>query len=189
MIKMLSKLPIFDQKKSSKASGFKAYSLLALAWVSAMLLTGGGVFAKPGSPFYLSSKGPTATIVAYSELDSSNALIIGQIQLKDAREFCHRDPGGDTVRYGGRLTFSQCVNKVLSEERGRKYYARANCREGSVIDPQGDQYLLRQKSWRGSYWEYVWIDAKSRSVLDGSNASGAPVITELYKVLCAAASR
>jgi hypothetical protein len=154
-----------------------------------MLITGGSASAKPDTPFYLSSKGPSATIVAYSGLDSPNALIIGQIQLKDAREFCHRDPGGDTVKYGGRLTFSQCVNQVLSGERGKKYYARANCQERRISDPRGDQYMLKHKKWEGPYWDCVWIDTKSGSVLDGSSASGATVITELYKVLCAAASR
>ena len=144
---------------------------------------------KPDTPFYLSSKGPSATIVAYSGLDSPNALIIGQIQLKNAREFCHRDPGGDTVKYGGKITFSQCVNQVLSEEKGKKYHARTNCQEGRISDPWGDQYMLKQKKWEGSYWDYVWIDDKNGSVLDGSSASGATVITKLYKVLCAAASR
>jgi hypothetical protein len=170
-------------------SGIKTYPLKAFAWIAAMLITGGSASAKPDTPFYLSSKGPMATIVAYSGLDSPNALIIGQIQLKDAREYCHRDPGGNTVKYGGRLTFSQCVNQVLSDERGKKYYARANCNEGRISDPWGDQYMLKQKKWEGSYWDYVWIDVKGGSVLDGSSASGAPEISEFYKVLCAAASR
>jgi hypothetical protein len=170
-------------------TGVKTYPRKSFAWIAAMLITGGSASAKPNTPFYLSSKGPSATIVAYSGLDSPNALIIGQIQLKDAREFCHRDPGGDTVKYGGRLTFSQCVNQVLSEEKGKKYHARANCQEGRIFDPRGDLYILKQKKQEGSYRDYIWIDAKSGSVLDGSSASGATVITELYKVLCATASR
>ena len=140
--------------------------------------------AKPSAPFFLSSKGPVASIVAYADLNTSNALIVGQIKFGDAQEYCDRDPGGNTTKYGGKQTFSQCVSQVLSNERGKKYYARANCSEGLVIDPSGDRYMLRQKKRDGAYWDSTWIDSKDGTALDGSNASGAPVITELYKALC-----
>lgn len=159
------------------------HPFIGFAWIASSTLHM-PVLAKPSSPFYLSSKGPSATIVAYAGLDTSEAVIVGQIQVGDAKEYCERDPGGDTTKYGGRLTFSQCVNQLLSAERGRKYYARANCPERRISDPWGNRYLLKQKKWEGSFWNFVWADANNGAILDGSNASGAPVITELYKVLC-----
>ena len=143
--------------------------------------------ARSAQQFYysLSSKGPGAKIIFYSGLDSADALIIGQIQAQDAQEFCDRDPGGQTVRGGGKWTIGQCVEEILNDARGEKYYARANCIKNTLSD-RGRHYAIASKEWDSEYkyWEVLWVESRSGAVLDGSEASGAPNLTRIYRVTC-----
>jgi hypothetical protein len=160
---------------------------IALATVSVVpLLSIDSAIATEQYP--ITSKGPLGTIVARAKIDTDAAVVVAMIKAHNALEFCKRDPGGITVRYGGRLTLTQCVKQVIQEEGGKKYYARANCRLRTVNDHWGGTYSLASKRWSGSYWEYTWRDKSNGLLLDGSNASGAPIISDLYKLLCPSTS-
>jgi len=134
--------------------------------------------------FPVSSKGVQATIVATSGRDTSQALAIGQVQDANLREYCNRDPGGMTIRYGGSMSISQCVKAMNREVGGKKYSASANCPAKTVTVHWGKIYKLVSKRYMDGYWEYVWRDEYSGDVLDGSNASGAPTVTSTYEILC-----
>lgn len=134
--------------------------------------------------FPVSSKGVQATIVATSGRDTSQALAIGQVQGADLREYCNRDPGGMTTRYGGTMSISQCVKAMNREVGGKKYSATANCPAKTVTVHWGNTYRLASKRYMDGYWDYVWRDEYSGEVLDGSSASGAPTVTSTYQMLC-----
>jgi len=134
--------------------------------------------------FSVSSKGVQATIVAMSGKDTSQALAIGQVQDANLHEYCNRDPGGMTTRYGGSMSISQCVKAMNREMGGKKYSASANCPAKIVTVHWGNTYKLASKKYMEGYWDYVWRDKFSGDVLDGSNASGAPTVTSAYAMLC-----
>jgi hypothetical protein len=136
--------------------------------------------------FPLSSKGYSATIIIIKNIDSDNALAVGQVRRPNAEEYCNRDPGGETTKYGGRLTFQQCVDNVLKEERGKKVSATADCLRKKVTVDWGGTYVIKSKVWNDTYWEYTWVDDSSGAILDGSGASGAPVIEATFRMLCPA---
>ena len=136
--------------------------------------------------FPLSSKGYQATIIKITNINSNNALAIGQVKRSNAEEYCDRDPGGETNKYGGKLTFQQCVDKVLKEEQGKKVSASADCLKKKVTVEWGGTYVMKNKLWNETYWEYTWADDLSGEILDGSSASGVPVIEETFRMLCPA---
>ena len=125
-----------------------------------------------------------AKIVAVSGIDTANALAIGQVQNSNLREYCSRDPGGMTTKYGGKMSFSQCFSKMSSEVGGKKYSSQANCPRKLITVHWGPTYKLVSAAKRNGYWNYVWRDESSGNILDGSFASGAPVVDLTYKMLC-----
>jgi hypothetical protein len=136
--------------------------------------------------FPLSSKGYAATVIQIKNIDSNNAFAIGQVMRPNAEEYCNRDPGGETKKYGGKLTIQQCFNKVLKEESGKKVSATADCLRKKVTVDWGGTYVMKNKLWNDTYWDYTWADDASGTVLDGSSASGVPVIEETFRMLCPA---
>jgi hypothetical protein len=135
--------------------------------------------------FPTSDKGIQAVIVAISGRDTSKALAIGQVQITQLREFCNRDPGGMTNRYGGTMTIDQCVTAMLAKEGGKKYSASADCPRKTVTAHWGNTYRLASKRIVSSvYTEYYWRDEHSGILLDGSSASMAPTVTRTYEMLC-----
>ena len=59
--------------------------------------------------FPLSSKGWQATVVKLEGVNVSKALAVGEVKRENAEEYCERDPGGETIQYGGKLSKEQCV--------------------------------------------------------------------------------
>ncbi|KAB7781897.1 hypothetical protein [Methylorubrum populi] len=100
----------------------------------------------------------------------------GIITKADLQEYCERDPGGETKRYGGKLTKSQCVENHLRTEGRSTMTAEANCRTGTVSYHYGDSQGARARFPLGA-------DA------DTSCASGMPPLIEQFKMLCPAASK
>ena len=117
--------------------------------------------------FPVSSKGIQATIVATAGIDSSKALAIGQVQLSNLGEYCSRDPGGMTIKYGGTLSYDQCIERIRQEVGGRKYSSSADCPRKLVTVHWGPTYVLASKSFDHGFRSYSWRDKHSGSVLDG----------------------
>jgi hypothetical protein len=80
-----------------------------------------------------SCKSWNGTIVSVEGIDSTRAIMIGTITSKNLLEYCERDPGGETVEYGGKLTVQQCVEKYKSETQRLELRSIANCRDGSIV--------------------------------------------------------
>ncbi len=130
--------------------------------------------------FYLSTKGYSAEIVKVSGKNSEDATMVGVVVKSGAKEYCTRDPGGVTTQYGGKLSVAQCVAQVLQEEKGKLYSANANCLKKTISSDVGTHKLVKYDDVGSP----VWYDLIDGVVLDGSSASGAPVLTEQFRAMC-----
>jgi hypothetical protein len=144
----------------------------------------------PPDSFALSVHGWNATIIQESGVDTSAAVMVGEVLPADAQEYCTRDSGGETVSHGGKLTLDRCIAKVLADQAGHKYGASADCIRKSIIDPNGSQFSIVDMEWFETGKGYpVWRRATDGHVLDGSSASGAPVLAGQFQALCPSFTR
>ena len=88
---------------------------------------------------HASCKTWNGTVVAISGVDTSNARMSGIITLADVQEYCDRDAGGETRRYGGRLTTAQCVSRYFRKLRHVKLVALADCARATLEFHDGDR--------------------------------------------------
>ena len=135
--------------------------------------------------FPLSIKGWQATIIRLEGLNTSKALAVGQVRYQNAKEYCERDPGGETIKYGGKLTKGQCIQEVLRKEHGNLYSASADCPRKTLLSHIGSFTLVGQSSDLG-YPQNLWRNNFTGEILDGSNASGAPLLDAQFELLCPA---
>jgi hypothetical protein len=56
-----------------------------------------------------------------------------EFSRRDVQEFCERDPGGETVQNGGRLTVTACVDRYLRQVDRIKVVAAADCDGASLV--------------------------------------------------------
>ncbi len=136
--------------------------------------------------FPLSSKAWQATVVKIDGINSSNAMAVGEVKAANAEEYCERDPGGETTQYGGKLTKEQCIQKVLTKEKGKLYSASADCPRKTIRTSWDETFTAIGKD---SFGNHIWRNIFSGKVLDGSNASGAPVVEGQFRLLCQAYSK
>jgi hypothetical protein len=130
--------------------------------------------------FFLSTKGYSAVIVKISSQNTEDASMVGVVEKSGAKEYCVRDPGGITKQYGGKLTVSQCVDQVMRRESGKLYSANANCVKKTITSDVGTNKLVKYDEDGNP----IWYDLVDGVVLDGSSASGAPVLTEQFRTMC-----
>ncbi|WP_424360970.1 hypothetical protein [Methylocystis parvus] len=119
---------------------------------------------KRGS-FATSSKGVQATLSSIDGLDTSHASATAIMTPADFREYCERDPGGSTTKYGGKLSERQCAETEERSTHDKTLRSSADCKAKSVTiwdgtwrflsfdetgitwkGPQGDV----QESWAGT---------------------------------------
>ena len=79
-----------------------------------------------------SCKGWNGTINVMDGLNSTKATMTGHVLAKDLREYCTRDPGGETTNYGGKLSIDQCVAKYLAQKND-PLKTTANCETGDLV--------------------------------------------------------
>ncbi len=72
------------------------------------------------------------TVVAMSGVDTSHARMRGIITRADVQEYCDRDPGAETIPYGGKFTVKQCVARYYRKVRNLKLLARADCARATL---------------------------------------------------------
>lgn len=118
-----------------------------------------------------SCSGWNATLVQRTGVDSKQAIITGIVTQADFAEYCERDPGGETTRYGGKLTVEQCISQYQQQIGNQTYRSIANCstRALTFFAPKG-------KSQKISF--PLAEDA------DTSCASGMPPLVQQFKLLC-----
>jgi hypothetical protein len=119
----------------------------------------------------LSSKGWQSTVVKIEGVNTSKALAVGEVRRPNAAEYCERDPGGMTKKYGGKLTKEQCIERVLREEKGKLYSASADCPRKTILTEFGS-FTLIGIDYSAGFPDFKWRDNQNGKVLDGSSASG-----------------
>lgn len=135
--------------------------------------------------FPLSIKGWQATVIRLEGVNTSNALAVGQVQQRNAEEYCDREEGWLKDRKGRNITKQQCIRNILRQERGRLYSASADCPRKILQSHIGSFTLVGQTSELG-ITQNLWRNNVSGQVLDGSNASGAPLLDAQFELLCPA---
>jgi uncharacterized protein len=92
--------------------------------------------------FPTSAKGEQATLIELNGVDTDHASAKGQITQADFLEFCQRDPGGETVQYGGKLTVRQCAQREQTTTHERTFASRANCKAKELTLWDGTWHIL-----------------------------------------------
>jgi uncharacterized protein len=78
--------------------------------------------------FPTSAKGEQATLIELDGVDTDHASAKAQITEADFLEYCERDPGGEALQYGGKLTVRQCAQREQTTTNQRTFVSRANCK-------------------------------------------------------------
>lgn len=117
-----------------------------------------------------SCKSWDGTVTLLKGKNSRRALMAGFVSRANVREFCERDPGGETVAYGGKESVDQCIEK--------NYRSVENLRLTATADCAADEVTLRSGS---TAFRHVRLP-----VADTSCASGNPPIIAEFKLMCPA---
>lgn len=118
-----------------------------------------------------SCKSWNGTIVRIEGIDSTEAVMTGIVTEKNLLEYCERDPGGETIEYGGKLTVQQCVKKYGRETQKLELRSIANCRDGSIVFGRSSaRFPLEENA-------------------DTSCGSGMPPLIAQFQMLCPANAR
>jgi hypothetical protein len=120
-----------------------------------------------------SCAGWNGTITEMAGQDGRNASLKGLVTKADVIEYCERDPGGSTIKYGGRKTISECVDEH-SYVLNTQLRTVADCSRG----------VLRFSS--GSRPERV---LRMPPPQDSSCASGVPPLLHQFQTLCPLAAK
>ena len=112
-----------------------------------------------------------ATLVQRTGVDSKQALITGIVTQADFTEYCERDPGGETIKYGGKLTVEQCISQYQREVGNQAYRSVANC-------------STRQLTFFSPKRKPKTISFPLPEDADTSCASGMPPLIAQFKLLC-----
>lgn len=88
--------------------------------------------------YVLSNKGTAATVSAINGTDSSEATVVAIVTPADSREYCERDPGGETIANGGRQTIEQCIKAEQISRHGIPIKTTANCIEKTIEGDDGN---------------------------------------------------
>jgi hypothetical protein len=139
------------------------------------LLLGTSAYAAGDYPL-ASCKGWNGTVTEKSGVNSENAMIKGIVTKADIQEYCERDPGGMTKKYGGKLTEEQCVAQVQGEVGRVELASAANCGAGTMVFRDGSRPPRAIRFPLGPN-------------ADTSCASGAPPLIEQFKLLCPVSAR
>ena len=74
-----------------------------------------------------SCKANNGTIVEINGVNTNKAFMKGIITKADINEYCERDPGGTTTKYGGKLTVNQCVAEYYAKQKNVEIQTTAHC--------------------------------------------------------------
>lgn len=123
-----------------------------------------------------SCKSWNGKVTSLTGIDSRSAVMKGVVTRADLREYCERDPGGETTQYGGRLTIEQCVDQYAEEYDGTALLSEADCSAGTVAFRYGSDDIRRATFPMSP-------DA------DTSCASGMPPLIYQFQMMCPRTAR
>jgi hypothetical protein len=135
--------------------------------------------------FPLSIKGWQATVIRLEGVNTSNALAVGQVQRRNAEEYCEREAEWLRDKKGGKFNQEKCIRDILRKERGRLYSASADCPR-KIMQSHIGSFTLVGQTYEHGITQNLWRNNVTGQVLDGSNASGAPLLDAQFELLCPA---
>ncbi|WP_108396917.1 hypothetical protein [Devosia submarina] len=130
---------------------------------------------------YISSKGPSASIVELNGVGTDNATLQARVSDVGAREYCERDPGGMTTAYGGSLTLEQCVQQTINADFAANLFASADCSRGLLKDASGRtlQYVGKDE-----FGTARWFDLDAREEIGSCGACNDAASTSQFEAMC-----
>lgn len=111
-----------------------------------------------------------ATLIERSGANTRMAIIKGLTTKPDFVEYCLRDPGGETVDHGGKLSVDQCVDKYMRSNGNQFYSATADCDAARITSTVADKVVKMKFPVGGNF--------------DTSCAGGYPPIEAQFILLC-----
>lgn len=139
---------------------------------------------KSGSFPLASCKSWNGTITEIVGANTSKASMSGVVTREDVLEYCSRMQGDDEAKQAA------CLKEEATRLRGEfSLTSTADCSAGRIKTTDEKEYQLRGLGgvWLNGDYSLTWQHVRSGKLLDGSCASGAPPITEQFKLLCPAA--
>lgn len=135
--------------------------------------------------FPLSIKGWQATVIRLEGVNTSRALAVGQVRKRNAEEYCDREAEWSKTKSGRKFSKERCTRDVLRKERGKFYSISADC-PGKLLRSNIGSFTLTGQSSENGLTQNIWRNNGTGEVLDGSNASGAPLLDAQFELLCPA---
>lgn len=129
--------------------------------------------------YYGSRAGMVVTVVKKSNLNSTHAKITAKHTRENAIEFCRE--------YVQKVD-EKCIKDNLAEGKDLMPEISANCRTGKFTTFYGQGYQFKGPNPdydpTGISTEYLVYQIGDKEPLDGSMASGYPVVLDQFKALC-----
>ena len=122
---------------------------------------------------YGSRLGMQVTVTSMRGIGTSRAVIEAEHTREDATAFCRE--------YVQKVT-PKCIDDELAVEIGGEL--SANCQSGEFETLTGDELIFKGVSKTEDMADYVIAVKNSGEVLDGSSASGYPVVLDQFLALC-----
>ncbi|MBX3513130.1 MAG: hypothetical protein KF750_06055 [Xanthobacteraceae bacterium] len=128
-----------------------------------------------GKIFWGSRAGMSVTVIHMSGLSTPNAIIRTKHTHEDAISFCRE--------YVGKIT-PLCIREQLAIPLNDAI--EANCPAGEFTNFQGSRFSFQgeNKDRKEFQPKYIIKDLANGDILDGSSASGYPVLAQIFKALC-----
>jgi len=119
-------------------------------------------------------------IVELTNPGTSNAVLTARISTSTAREYCDRNPRGETIGHGRKMAKAQCVRRLLAKEGTRTYTFKANCQKRS-IRIHGSWFTLLRQNRDG---DMLWREVATNRTLGTDGADNHGVHNLQYRALC-----
>lgn len=133
----------------------------------------GGATEVGSKIFYGSRLGMQVTVTSLRGIGTSRAVIEVEHTREDATAFCRE--------YVQKVT-PKCIEDELAVDIGGEF--SANCQSGEFETLTGDELIFKGVSKTEDMADYVIAVKDTGEVLDGSSASGYPVVLEQFLALC-----
>ena len=112
-------------------------------------------------------------------------MAVGQVRQRNAEEYCDREADWLKDKSGRKISKERCIRNILRQERGKFYSISADCPRKILHSHIGSFTLTGQTSENGIS-QNLWRNNATGETLDGSNASGAPLLDAQFELLCPA---
>lgn len=139
---------------------------------------------RTGSYPLASCKSWNGTITELSGADTNKAVMRGAVTEEDFKEFCERQ--SDPSAPDAEARTKDCLANSVQLHKGEtSLMSTADCRASQIRDHTDQVYTLVGPD-KSAFHGLTWRHGRTDQILDGSCASGAPPVSEQFKLLCPA---